>query len=75
MAESPTTFPLPAHCVVEFESGSDDALIAFAVGYGVIVAFLKLVSSRSYLPFVLYRLILASCLFALLATGRIAPMS
>jgi undecaprenyl-diphosphatase len=50
-------------------------LIAFAVGYGVIVAFLKLVSSRSYLPFVLYRLILASCLFALLATGRIAPMS
>ncbi|ATI82941.1 undecaprenyl-diphosphatase UppP [Sphingobium yanoikuyae] len=50
-------------------------LIAFVVGYGVIVAFLKLVSSRSYLPFVLYRLILASCLFALLATGRIAPMS
>lgn len=47
-------------------------LIAFAVGYGVIVFFLKLVSTRDYFPFVWYRIALGLLIFLLLATGQIA---
>lgn len=46
-------------------------LIAFVVGYAVIVFFLKLVSTRSYLPFVWYRVVLGLLIFALLLTGQI----
>lgn len=46
-------------------------LIAFGVGYVVIVFFLRLVSTRSYLPFVWYRIVLGLAIFALLATGHI----
>lgn len=44
-------------------------LIAFGVGYLVIVAFLRFVSTRSYRPFVLYRIVLGLLVFALLAAG------
>lgn len=44
-------------------------LIAFVVGYGVIVAFLKLVSARSYMPFVVYRIGLGIAVLALLQAG------
>lgn len=44
-------------------------LIAFVVGYVVIVWFLKLVSTRSYLPFVVYRLLLAAVVVVLLGAG------
>lgn len=44
-------------------------VIAFAVGYWVIVVFLKLVSTRGYLPFVVYRIALGLLVFALLGTG------
>lgn len=47
--------------------------IAFAVGYGVIVVFLKLVSSRSYMPFVYYRIALGAFVFGLLSLGLLAP--
>lgn len=47
-------------------------LIAFGVGYGVIMFFLKLVSTRDYFPFVWYRIALGLLIFALLATGQIA---
>jgi undecaprenyl-diphosphatase len=40
------------------------ALVAFAVGYLVIVVFLKIVSTYSYLPFVLYRIVVGLILFA-----------
>ena len=46
-------------------------LIAFGVGYVVIVFFLRLVSTRNYLPFVWYRIVLGLAIFALLATGHI----
>jgi undecaprenyl-diphosphatase len=49
-------------------------LIAFGVGYAVIVWFLKLVSSRGYMPFVLYRIALGSLVLLLLATGLLAPL-
>lgn len=48
-------------------------VIAFAVGYGVIVWFLRIVSSRSYMPFVYYRLVLGALLFALLGLEILAP--
>lgn len=44
-------------------------LIAFAVGYVVIIGFLKIVSTYSYRPFVYYRLGLAAVLAVLLLTG------
>lgn len=47
-------------------------LIAFVVGYGVIVVFLKLVSSRGYMPFVYYRIALGLLVMALLATGTLS---
>ncbi|TCP32823.1 undecaprenyl-diphosphate phosphatase [Sphingomonas sp. BK235] len=47
-------------------------MIAFAVGYGVIVAFLRLLRTRSFLPFVIYRLAAGTAVLALLASGSIA---
>ncbi|WP_374306144.1 undecaprenyl-diphosphate phosphatase [Methylocella sp.] len=48
-------------------------LVAFVVGYAVIVGFLKLVSTRSYMPFVWYRLALGALLFVLLGAGALRP--
>lgn len=45
------------------------SVIAFVVGYAVIVGFLKLVSTRSYMPFVYYRIALGVLVFALLGAG------
>lgn len=50
-------------------------LIAFAVGYAVIVWFLKLISTRSFMPFVYYRLGLAAIVAILLVTGVLSPVS
>ena len=44
-------------------------LIAFGVGYGVIVVFLKLVSTRGYMAFVYYRIALGLLVFVLLGAG------
>lgn len=49
-------------------------LVAFVSGYAVIMGFLKLVSTRSYLVFVVYRVLLGGALLALLLTGVIAPV-
>lgn len=48
--------------------------IAFAVGYVVIVFFLKLVSTRSYMPFVWYRIVIGTGVLMLLATGVLTPL-
>ena len=48
-------------------------LIAFAVGYVVIIGFLRLVSTYSYLPFVVYRLGLAAVVLVLLVSGVLEP--
>jgi len=45
--------------------------VAFVVGYVVIIAFLKIISTYSYLPFVIYRLVLAGLVLILLATGTL----
>lgn len=48
-------------------------VVAFFVGYLVIIAFLKIVSTFSYKPFVIYRLVLAAVVAVLLATGVLSP--
>ncbi len=48
--------------------------VAFVVGYGVIVVFLKLVSSYSYMSFVWYRIALGLGILALLATGTLSAI-
>ncbi|MXP27080.1 undecaprenyl-diphosphate phosphatase [Altererythrobacter indicus] len=45
--------------------------IAFIVGYAVIMVFLKIVSTRSYFPFVVYRIFAGGALLILLYTGVI----
>ncbi|MCZ4328938.1 undecaprenyl-diphosphate phosphatase [Castellaniella ginsengisoli] len=49
-------------------------LVAFGVGYGVIVVFLRFISTHSYLPFVLYRVALGALVLALLAAGVLSPL-
>ncbi|MEL7975140.1 undecaprenyl-diphosphate phosphatase [Isoptericola sp. F-RaC21] len=44
-------------------------LVAFVVGYVVIIGFLKLITSHSFMPFVWYRLGLAAVVVVLLLTG------
>lgn len=46
--------------------------IALVVGYAVIAWLIKWVTTRSYMPFVIYRVVLGSVLLVLLATGVIA---
>lgn len=48
-------------------------LVAFVVGYAVIVWFMRLVSTRGYMPFVWYRVALGLVVFGLLSTGYLSP--
>ena len=50
-------------------------LVAFVVGYVVIIGFLKVVSTYSYKPFVVYRLVLAVVVLALLAAGVLTAVA
>jgi undecaprenyl-diphosphatase len=47
--------------------------VAFVVGYLVIIAFLKIVSTYSYRPFVYYRLAMSALVVILLAAGVLSP--
>jgi len=49
-------------------------LVAFVVGYFVIIAFLKIVSTFSYKPFVVYRLILAAAVVVLILANVLDTM-
>lgn len=49
-------------------------LVAALVGYVVIIAFLRIVSTYSYLPFVIYRIILAVVVVGLLAAGVLTAL-
>ena len=46
--------------------------VAFGVGYLVIAWLLKFVSTKSFMPFIIYRIILGTILLILLGTGAIA---
>ena len=49
-------------------------VVAFGVGYVVIVAFMKFISNRSYLPFVAYRIALGLAVLALLQAGVLSAL-
>ena len=44
-------------------------IIAFVIGYLVIAWLIRYVATNSYLPFVIYRVVLGSLVLVLLATG------
>lgn len=48
--------------------------VAFVVGYLVIIAFLRIVGTRGYWPFVWYRIALGALVLGLLMTGRLSPL-
>ncbi|MEU9980778.1 undecaprenyl-diphosphate phosphatase [Streptomyces sp. NPDC050856] len=48
-------------------------LVAFAVGYAVIAWFMKFISTKSFMPFVIYRILLGILLFALVGMGVLSP--
>ncbi|WP_346007378.1 undecaprenyl-diphosphate phosphatase [Janibacter terrae] len=47
-------------------------LIAFVVGYAVIAWFMRYITTHTFTPFMVYRILLALGLFALLGTGTIS---
>ena len=47
--------------------------IAFVVGYAVIAWLLKFVQTKSFMPFIIYRVVLGSTVLILLALGAINP--
>lgn len=49
--------------------------VSFALGYAVIVWFMRLIENHSYLPFVLYRVVAGVLLLVLLWTGVIDPLA
>jgi undecaprenyl-diphosphatase len=50
-------------------------VVAFGIGYAVIVWFMKLIENRSYLPFVAYRIAAGVVLLVLLTTGVLDPLA
>ena len=48
-------------------------VVSFLVGYAAIAWLLRYVSTRSYLPFVIYRILLGGFTLAMVATGVLAP--
>jgi undecaprenyl-diphosphatase len=49
-------------------------VVAFAVGYAVIAFLMRYIEKRSFLPFVIYRVLLGAVLLVLLASGVIQPI-
>jgi undecaprenyl-diphosphatase len=49
-------------------------VVAFGVAYVVIIWFLRIISTRSYWPFVVYRLVVAAVIILLLTVGLLDPL-
>ncbi|RII13980.1 Undecaprenyl-diphosphatase [Streptomyces sp. YIM 130001] len=47
--------------------------IAFGVGYAVIAWFMKFITTKSFMPFVYYRIVLGLALFVLVGTDALSP--
>ncbi len=65
-----------ATCVPEVFNGWETAAataVAFAIGLVVIAFFMNYITKRSFLPFVIYRVLLGGALVVLLATGVLLP--
>jgi undecaprenyl-diphosphatase len=48
-------------------------VVAFFVGYAVIAWLMKFISTKSFMPFIIYRIVLGSVILVLLAAGVINP--
>lgn len=48
-------------------------VIAFLVGYAVIAWFMKFITTKSFMPFVYYRIVLGIVIFALVGAGALSP--
>ncbi|MFF5613433.1 undecaprenyl-diphosphate phosphatase [Streptomyces albidoflavus] len=48
-------------------------LVAFVVGYAVIAWFMRFITTRSFMPFVYYRVALGILIFTLVAAGVLSP--
>ncbi|MFC9152892.1 undecaprenyl-diphosphate phosphatase [Streptomyces bacillaris] len=48
-------------------------LVAFFVGYAVIAWFMKFITTKSFMPFVIYRILLGILLFILVGTDVLSP--
>ncbi|MEU7043382.1 undecaprenyl-diphosphate phosphatase [Streptomyces varsoviensis] len=48
-------------------------VIAFAVGYAVIAWFMRFITTKSFMPFVIYRILLGVILFALVGFDALSP--
>lgn len=48
-------------------------LVAFVVGYAVIAWFMRFITTRSFMPFVYYRVALGILIFILVAAGALSP--
>ncbi|MBT2404812.1 MULTISPECIES: undecaprenyl-diphosphate phosphatase [unclassified Streptomyces] len=48
-------------------------IIAFVVGYAVIAWFMKFITTKSFMPFVIYRILLGIVIFVLVGTGTLSP--
>ncbi|WP_028814931.1 undecaprenyl-diphosphate phosphatase [Streptomyces flavidovirens] len=48
-------------------------IIAFLVGYAVIAWFMKFITTKSFMPFVIYRIVLGIVLFVLVGTDTLSP--
>jgi undecaprenyl-diphosphatase len=46
-------------------------VVAFVVGYGVIAWLMKFIATKSFMPFIIYRIVLGTVILILLATGAI----
>ena len=50
-------------------------IVAFAVGYAVIVWFMRLLETKTFPPFVIYRLVLGSAVGVALAAGALSAFA
>ncbi|MCI0386389.1 undecaprenyl-diphosphate phosphatase [Streptomyces sp. CNQ085] len=48
-------------------------VLSFLVAYAVIAWFMRFISTRSFMPFVVYRILLGLLIFALVAAGVVSP--
>ncbi|MGW0565045.1 undecaprenyl-diphosphate phosphatase [Streptomyces sp. NPDC003016] len=48
-------------------------IIAFIVGYAVIAWFMRFITTKSFMPFVIYRVLLGIALFVLVGTDTLSP--
>jgi undecaprenyl-diphosphatase len=50
-------------------------IVAFFVGYAVIAWFMRFISTKSFMPFVIYRILLGIALYILVGTGALDPQA